>query len=86
MQEAGSLAGSVQSVEVDTPYGPLHVTVQVDTHTHTRSTYIVCSCSQFTTVCPECGTEPSHDNLAANLDRPTAVTRVAVYPPLMVEI
>ena len=32
VQEAGSLAGSVQSVEIDTPYGPLHVTVQVFCH------------------------------------------------------
>ena len=28
-QEAGSLASSVQAVEIDTPYGPLHITVQV---------------------------------------------------------
>jgi hypothetical protein len=29
LQEAGSLASSVQAVEIETPYGPLHVTVQV---------------------------------------------------------
>jgi hypothetical protein len=32
LQEALSLSGSVQTVDIDTPYGPLHITVQGNRH------------------------------------------------------